>query len=227
VIERTVVEAASWRLAVLLARRHPNLVVRREHPGDGQYEVLALRSGRGCVIMLNREGTIQVHGRDDGAEIRWEPLPWEEVIRRDMWSLVEALEDAAGLPPVDRAAASTPRVLVYRILSALAGLHTFADPVEITMGALDTSGYGAGPADWLEDYPEIRERAANADSSHDEPRFAYWRAAARDLEVAFDTNTGDVWSISGDRINLATTYEKIGRRLPQLLAVVLELGVQP
>lgn len=54
------------------------------------------------------------------------------------------------------------------------------------MGALDTSGYGAGPAGWLGAYPEIRERAAKADSSHDEPRFAYWRAAARDLEVAFD-----------------------------------------
>jgi hypothetical protein len=227
VIERTVVETASWRLAVLLARRHPNLVVRREHPGGGQSDVLALRSGRGCVIMLNREGTVQVHGREDGAEIRWEPMPWDEVIRRDIWSLVEALEDSAGLPPVERASASTPRVLVYRILSALAGLHTFADPVEITMGALDTSGYGAGPAEWLGAYSEIHERAARADSSQDEPRFAYWRAAARDLDVAFDTNTGDVWSISGDRINLATAYEKVGRRLPRLLAVVLELGVQP
>lgn len=226
-IERTVVEAASWRLAVLLARRHPDLVVRREHPGDGQYDVLALRSGRGCVIMLNREGTVQVHGRDDGAEIGWEPLPWDEVIRRDIRSLVEAMEEAAGLPPVDRAAASTPRVLVYRILSALAGLHAFADPVEITMGALDTSGYGAGPADWLGAYPEIRERLAKADSSHDEPRFAYWRAATRDLQAAFDTNTGDVWSISGDRINLAAAYENVGRRLPLLLAVVLELGAWP
>jgi hypothetical protein len=222
-----VVEAASWRLAVLLARRHPDLVVRREHPGGGQYDVLALRSGRGCVIMLNREGTIQVHARADGAEIRWDPLPWDEVIRRDIRSLVEAIEEAAGLSPVERAAASTPRVLVYRILSALAGLHTFADPVEITMGALDTSGYGAGPADWLEAFPEIRERAAKADNSHDEPRFAYWRAATRDLQVAFDTNIGDVWSSSGDRINLATAYEKVGRRLPRLLARVLELGVQP
>ena len=226
-IERTVVEAASWKLAVLLARRHPELVVRHEHPGGGQDDVLALRSGRGCVIMLNREGTIQVHGRDDGAEIRWESLPWDEVIRRDIRSLVEAIEEAAGLPPVDRAAASTPRLLVYRILSALAGLYMFADPMEITMGALDTSGYGAGPADWLEAYPEIRERTARADSSHGEPRFAYWRAATRDLQAAFDTNTGDVWSISGDRINMATTYEKVGRRLPPLLAVVLELGAQP
>jgi len=224
VLEPTVIEAASWRLTTALARRHPELVVRREHPGGGQYDVLALRSGRGCVILLNREGTVQVDSRNDSAAVSWEPMPWDEVTRRDVREVVALLESAAGLPPVDRAPASTPRVLVYRVLSALASLQLLADPVDITMGAIDTSGYGAGPADWLEDYPEIEDRVASANTATDEPRFAYWRAATRDLQVAFDTTTSDTWSLTDSRINLATTYDRVGRSMPRLLAAVLELG---
>ena len=97
VLDRTVIEAASWNLASTMSRRHPELVIRREHPGGGQYDVLALRSGRGCVLMLNREGTVQVHGREDGRDPRWEPMPWNEVIEQDLRSLANRLQDAAGL----------------------------------------------------------------------------------------------------------------------------------
>jgi len=188
VLERTVVEAASWRLASSLARRHLELKIKREHPGGGQYEVLALRTGRGCTFMLNREGTVQVHGREDGREPGWEPLPWEDVVARDHRAVVTALESAAGLAHVERAPRSTPRVLVYRTLSALANLHVLAEPADICVGAIDTSGYGGGPADWLRDLDEIRARIDRvADSTDVQPRFGYWHIATSNVRVAFET----------------------------------------
>src|SRR3954452_23380250 len=107
VLNRTVIEAASWGLAVTLVRRHPELAIKREYPGGGQYDVLALRSGRGCTIMLNREGTIQVHGRDDGRNPAWEATAWDDVVSRDLREVVVALEGAAGLTSVNRAPRST------------------------------------------------------------------------------------------------------------------------
>jgi len=227
VLERTVVEAASWRLASSLARRHPELEIKREHPGGGQYGVLALRTGRGCTIMLNREGTVQVHGREDGRAPGWEPLPWDDVVPRDHRAVVAALENAAGLAYVEVAPRSTPRVLVYRTLSSLADLQVLAEPADICMGAIDTSGYGGGPADWLRDFPEIRARIDRVTDSTDvEPRFSYWHVATSNLRVAFETTTSDAWSVTGRRLTLSSTYDDLGRSMPRMLAAVLDLGTE-
>lgn len=223
-LEPTVAEAASWGLATALARRHPELVVRREHPGGGQYDVLAVRSPQGCALMLNRTGTIQVHGRDDGREPDWEPLSWAEALVLDQKDLCRRLESAAGLRSVSATPLSTQRVLVYRVLAGLAGLHVLRSRVEITMGAIDTSGYFGGSAEWLARFPEIASRVERDQRPGEEPRFAYWHAGARDLEVALDVNTGDVWSLAGRRSNLLVAYRKGRRRMPTLVSHVLSLG---
>lgn len=63
-LNRTVLGAASWRLSTSIVRRHPEFFIRREHPNDGQYNCLAVRSERGLLIYLNRMGTIQVHAME-------------------------------------------------------------------------------------------------------------------------------------------------------------------
>lgn len=226
VLEQTVIEAASWRLAASLARRHPELEVRREHPGGGQYDVLALRTGHGCTMMLNREGTVQVHGRDDGQAVSWEPLSWDSVVRRSLPQVVAAVEQAAGLASVDRAPQSTPPVLVYRTISALANLHFLADEIDICMGATDTSGYGGGPAEWLRDFPDIQARIDQIDGVGREPRFNYWHASARDFSVAFETTSSDAWSGTNRKLTISKAYGDLGRSMPRLLSAVLDLGAE-
>lgn len=222
-LDPTVIEAASWKLACSIARRHPALVIRREHPGGGQYDVLAVRSDRGCQIMLNRAGTIQVHGREDGQEPNWAPTAWELVVGGGFRDVVIQLERAAGLAAVDRLPTSSAAVLVYGTLSALANLQAFSTPIEIVMGALDTSGYGAGRAAWLRDYDEIQSHVENA-SGPKESGFNYWQATSDRIRVAFDKTTGQAWSPSGATLNLMTTYDAKSRSFPRLLAAVLDLG---
>src|SRR5579875_1503510 len=83
----SVVEAASWRLASELCRRHPGRArLFRGHPGGGMYDVLwIIGSGPGnhLDIRLNRVGTIQVHGRFDGCPPEWPATPWDEYLRSD------------------------------------------------------------------------------------------------------------------------------------------------
>ena len=86
-IDRTVLEAASWRLASELVRRHPLTTrVPHTHPGGGQYDCLTITSptGVGGAVQLNRNGTIQVHDRFDGrSDAEWEHTDWDNYLRAD------------------------------------------------------------------------------------------------------------------------------------------------
>lgn len=237
ILDSTVIEAASWKLAVSIVRRHPDLVIRREHPGGGQYDVLALRNRRGCKIMLNRVGSIQVHGCADGREPQWDPVNWSDVVGGDLRRLVEGLETASGLGYVTHTPRSTPRNLVYRTISSLANLQLLSSPVDITMGTLDSSLlYSAAHAEWLSDFPEIESRVAQqSDSEADagsgdwyeaEPRYNYWHVAGGGVRVALETTTSDAWGLTGRRLALSTAYSDLGRSMPRLLAAVLGLGTE-
>jgi T3SS (YopN, CesT) and YbjN peptide-binding chaperone 2 len=72
--DHSVLEAASWRLASELVRRHPStLRLIRAHPGGGQSDVLWLLPSSGEVgdVRLNRAGSISVLSRFDGREETW------------------------------------------------------------------------------------------------------------------------------------------------------------
>lgn len=81
----SLVETASGPLASGLMRRHPNgLRSLRGHPGGGgQYELLWMRNipQLGPDVRLNRTGTIQVHGREDGVATFAGPPPGEATTR--------------------------------------------------------------------------------------------------------------------------------------------------
>src|SRR3954451_5461390 len=95
-LARTVVEAASWRLASRLSRRRPERVtVHRKFPGGGQYDVLAVSVHHGGTrVMLNRHGTIQVHTEDGTQAADWEPTAWLEYLCADPVSF--GLRDGSG-----------------------------------------------------------------------------------------------------------------------------------
>src|SRR3954452_23260694 len=100
--DRSVLEAASWRLASELIRRHPEVLrLIRTHPGGGQSDCLWIMpvSGERGDVRLNREGTIQILERFDGRPAEsWGPVEWDEYLRADPRSFLGEMEIAAGLP---------------------------------------------------------------------------------------------------------------------------------
>jgi len=78
----SLLEAASWRLASELVRRHPSAVrLIRAHPGGGQYDCLCVvphETGLEGGVNLNRNGTIQVQHRFDGRTPQWDPVEWDD-----------------------------------------------------------------------------------------------------------------------------------------------------
>ncbi|MEX1907156.1 hypothetical protein L6241_02450 [Janibacter sp. Y6] len=147
---------------------------------------------------------------------------------------MEMIERAVGLPSVAKLPVSTPRVLVYRVLAALVRLSVFSRPTDVRMAFLDTSGYGGGPAHWVEQFPEVQRRiesrrrtfpSAWAHSFWD-PGYTFWHASINGLAFAADTLTGDAWSAAGRTINIGETYSALGRHMPRLLAAILEFGAE-
>lgn len=222
-LEPTLLEATSWRIASLLARRHPELRIRREHPGGGMYNVLAVRGGP-HAIMLNRNGTIQVHPKSGGADVQLQPLEWSAVITRNIREVVNVLEGVAGLPTVPHLPTSTPRVLAYRCLSALANLHLFATPIDIQMALHDSSGPGgSGPSPWADDYDGLRTQlTSDRDGARGED---LWNARNQSINITFDTSAGTYATPRTPAQSLAEAYERAGRRMPLLVSTVLEEGV--
>jgi hypothetical protein len=216
----TVLEAASWRLATSIVRRHPEFFIRREHPNDGQYNCLAVRSERGLLIYLNRMGTIQVHAMESPTgNPNWQPTEWlDYVTAEDPRDFTRKLEAAARIPDVASTPSSTSAVLVYRTLAALANMHALADPISIEMSIID-GPYG-GQAPWLENYPGI----AQAVRSGVTEAWGYWHASSRDVDVALETARGVATNRRGHELDLMNAYRSSGRNFARLTAQVLELA---
>lgn len=223
----SVIDAASWKVVTLLAGRHPELEVIRMHPSGGQADVLSVVSPRSEIARLNRVGTIHFQERGDDAM-----LAWEGALEDGLLPLVERIERAAGLPSVGKLPVSTPRVLVYRLLSALVSLSVFSRPTDVRMAFIDTSGYGGGPAGWVEGFADVQQRIEDRRRKPPEPwgysfwdpGYTFWHASTKGLALVLDTVTGDAWSVSGRTINVGETYNQLGRSRPRLLAAILELG---
>jgi hypothetical protein len=231
--DRSVLEAASWRLASELYRRHPDSLRRiRGHPGGGQYDLLWLLalSGDGGQIMLNRNGIIQVSGRFDGKEMpeQWRPTEWEDYLRRDPFEFVTALEHAVGLPRPSSAPPSTPTSLTYRVIAALAAMHVKSvDPVVIEQGFIDSSGEGGGPNELLDRFP-ISDAllARRPDDLFGEPGYRFWFVVRGDDPLlGFEQTEGRAWVFdTGAELSLMSLYQAAGRRiLPTTIDLVRDL----
>jgi hypothetical protein len=146
--DRRVFEAASWRLASALVRRHPDdLRILHTHPGGGQYDCLTIirrRSSGPGRVELNRVGSLQVVERFDGRPGEW-LATWEDYLRDDESAFAAGLERGAGLTPRQVGSVGSAAALTYDVLAALAATATVHVPVAIESGYIDTSGYGGGP----------------------------------------------------------------------------------
>ena len=115
----SLLEAASWRLASELIRRHPTTTrLIRGHPGGGLADclwVLPDASGSSGDVRLNRNGTIQVLERFDGLPGDWEPTEWDEYFKADPREFLVRLEAGAGLTAPRRLPEASATTLTLRV----------------------------------------------------------------------------------------------------------------
>lgn len=219
--DRSVVEAASWRLASELVRRHPTAVrLIRGHPGGGQSDCLWLLPlvGDNGDVRLNRVGTIQVLDRFDGRPSdQWRPTEWTEYLFAEPRAFLDRLERAAGLPSPPQVPSATPRTLTYRVLAAIAATaFKSVHQIEIQQGYVDSSGYDAGPNENLDGFPidPAHLRALPGDL-FDEPRYRFW-IVVRDRAPVLAVDEADAlaWTPHGATpIELMALYEQSRRHL--------------
>ena len=227
--DRSVIEAASWRLASELGRRQPgDLRLIRGHPGGGQSDclwLLPLTSERGDV-RLNRVGTIQVLDRFDGRPAdAWRPTEWSEYVFADPRAFLERLERAAGLSAPPQVPSATPTTLTYRVLAAIASTaFKSVHPIEIQEGFIDSSGYGSGPNDNLAAFPiPAPHLARRPDDLFGEPGYRFWIVVRDQTPVlAVDQEDALAWTRHDPTpIRLMSLYETSGRNLvPTALEVL-------
>lgn len=233
--DRSLIEAASWRLASELMRRHPNGVrLFRGHPGGGQYDVLWMIGipEPGVDVRLNRTGTIQVHGRADGGrELAWQPTEWSDYLSADPKGFIERLERAAGWPAPSQVPPSTPITLTYRVLAALAGFGSkTVHPIWIEQGYIDSSGYGGGPNGTLREFtiPD-HLTSARPDDFFGEPGYRFW-IPVRDNKplAAIEQTSATAWFLDGAApLDLMAAYRSLAKEPALVAAAVLRraLGV--
>ena len=226
--DRSVVEAASWRLASELVRRHPTTVrLIRGHPGGGQSDCLWLLplGGDNGDVRLNREGTIQVLERFDGRPAdEWQPTEWSEYLFAEPRGFLDRLERAAGLPTPSQVPTATPRTLTYRVLAAIAvTAFKSVHPIEIQEGFIDTSGYGGGRNENLEPFLIDPERLrAGPDDLFDEARYRFWIIVRDEVPVlAIDQADATAWTSHGSTSIEVMTLFKASRR--NVMTTALEL----
>lgn len=228
-IDRSVLEAASWRLASELVRRHPSSTrIVHSRPGGGQHDCLTIASGNGepGTVQLNRSGTIQVHERFDGQPgSEWEPTGWDEYLRADPRAFLDRLERAAGLPAPQHVPRSDPMTLTYRVLAALAATAVKSvHPIDIQPGYFDTAGYGGGANDALGDFPAIPDRLLH-DQAGDLFGLAGYRfwVVHRDRVpiLAFEQDGGMAWTPHHDDGFDVMGLYRLSRR--NLIVTALEL----
>lgn len=221
-IDRSVLEAASWRLASELARRHPTTTrLIRAHPGGGQSDCLWFTptAGETGDIRLNREGTIQVLERFDGRPAdMWPPTEWDEYLRADPREFLHGLEVAAGLPTPQHVPAATTTTLTYRVLAAIAATAVKSvHPIDIQPGMIDTSGYGGGPNEALDSFTAIPAELLRPadDDFYRQPGYRFWIVLRDDVPVlAFEQRAGLAWTQHHDAsFDVMDLYEESRRHV--------------
>lgn len=229
--DRSVLEAASWRLASELVRRHPERVrLIRAHPGRGQSDCLWIMPSDGTCgdIRLNRHGTIQVLERFDGRpSANWPPTEWDAYLRADPREFLHRLEHAAGLPQPPHVPPATPTTLTYRILAAIAATAVKAvHPIEIQPGYIDTSGYGGGHNEALRSFPAIPADLLRSldDDFYGQPGYRFWVVLRDDVHIlSFEQRDGVAWTPHHTKaFPLMKAYQKKRRNVAATAAALLE-----
>lgn len=225
-VQRSVVEAASWRLAAELCRRHPErLRVYELQPGGGQYDCLSIAAGGEdprSLVQLNRYGSIHTFGRLDGHEPDVEPRSWAAYLAEDPYLFVRTLEDDTALPAPPEVPATVAHTLVYRLLAAAAAVDVLGvRRRRIVSGYFDSSGEPCRARNELfADFPAADRR--RADDSGERPlgiaEYRFWFVLDAGRPVACFDIAGFAWDAAGTQVDLMQAYQQCGRRVGVLLA---------
>lgn len=232
--DRTVLEAASWRLGSELARRHPRrLRLIRTHPGGGLYDCLTLvdRDGGPGELALNRNGRIHVSRFEPPHDSEVEPLEWVEYLVGDPLNLLGRIERLAGLDAPASAPPSNATTLTLRVLAAIAATaFKTVHPIDIQPGWIDSLGISS-PNAALERFTAIPEarRRVQPDDILGVAGYRFWTVVRDDEPIlAFDQALGCAWTRhSEEQIDITGLYAAVGRDVASVAGELLRRSVDP
>ena len=230
-------EAASWRLAANLIRRHPReLLCLETHPGGGQYDCLTLvaRNDQSSIhtTQLNREGSLAIHTKNGGADALRNESIWADLARTsDLASIVNEIERHAGLAMPSSTPAATDYSVSIRFIAAFLS-HSSIGRLrwEARSGYVDTSGYGGGVRrEWFDMFPGAAERLRSREREDflSEPAYRFWFLVETDDEgqsrprLAIEATHSTAWDESDVRYDLMDLY-RTRRRIWNVVSQVAD-----
>ncbi len=188
------------------------------------YNCLTIADSEDSIASLNLGGSFTVFGRSNSS-IPGERI-WNRCLSED--GLVSVLDDmtkALGLTPPTKLPATTPEVLVYRVIASLVGTSLLdQNPLQCLNGQFDSSG---GTEDlrrpeWFAKFPTAARTRDNFDRSVclcGNPNYHFWFLLRGHGPVLAFSTDGFAHLKDGSALNLMSTYRKRG----SLIDVVREL----
>jgi hypothetical protein len=233
-----IAQAAAWRVAAELIRRHPeDLFAIEMHQGTGQYDCLSIfqRDDQfgSPIIQMNQAqfGHISPRSYEGDPELRhnWLDVLLSENLREDV---IIPLEQCEGLPTPPETPATTRQSIGPRVIAeALAGNLMSTKRLVASNGVHDSSGmFGSGVC--REDFEafdamvdQLREADDDRLDAHPAYRFWFLRYVAREATkpvLGIDTWNGIVWSKGSVAGDLMSMYDAADRDIASLTAQLLK-----
>lgn len=223
--------AASWHIASVLTRRHPDLVVHEMHPGGGLYDVLMVAEEQDLGlahaesrprVMLNRAGSLQVHrGQSEMQKV----ADWSDVLLRVGVSRVVAeIEAAADWAQPFSVPTATARGLAYRFIST--ALHMLGGERHLWDARsehIDSSGVEASRHHHVDAFPSVLEEDEKARrlATASTPYSRLWVLLRDEEPVAVVTTAGRLHRRSQAPVDLLAAYGKHGARTRRMTAALM------
>ncbi|MEY3258342.1 MAG: hypothetical protein RI954_368 [Actinomycetota bacterium] len=237
-LSRPIAEAASWRLAAELIRRHPDeLYAIETHPMTGQYDCLSIYRHTGAnrhdaVFQLNRMPGGHVTPKSwfstQGERFNWLDVMLSVDLRRE---IVVPLEHMEGLVPPRETPQTTRTSIGARVIATALWSRLQSSPMYALNGVLDSSGaFGSGIQTGL--FASFSGMSSQLDG-HDpkeldgHPAYHYWfvighRKGANDQPIlGIDTWRGLVWTNRLAGADLMDLYDQCDREINLLVARLL------
>lgn len=239
-VPRRHAEAAAWRIAAELVRRHPDdLVVIEMHPGMGQYDCVAVcrreydanTVNYTTLLMMNLKPhghiDVNVNASPGDARPNWLDAILSTDIRRDM---VIPIERSRGLILPKETPSTTARSIGIRLIAEMLTSRAHRGRAFTALnGVHDSSGMG-GSHVRSHLFSQVAGLDGELPSHHAgdvlrEPAYRYWfllREGGDRIppEITIDTWSGLVWTKSIVAGDLMKMYDANGRDVSRLASLV-------
>jgi len=249
--------ACGWKVAAELLRRHhrkDRLRIIMAHPCGGQARQLyvmqdparadpAAEFFTSLLALSFSDGMAHLLTGADAPD----PKGWPREYIPDLLSggdpkeVVDRLECAAGLPPVEEPLPEwTPPILAAKVLAALTARFALSSTIfDPECGWIDSSGYGTGICERLRIFPWIEKTLVESSSEREQTLQArsaskYWLLGPgfnQAYEARGVLSMGGFWATADqpeNRRNLWEEFVRAGRNVEAVAVRILTmLGVEP